>query len=114
MRRQPERRHGRSDDQLRTQRDEQKRQWEAQHGGLSETDRRPADELEATMAKTQRRRMDNLVAMPSVNQRDVTASDIARRAYELYEQRGGEHGHDLGDWLQAEPELRAGVTSTAA
>jgi hypothetical protein len=58
--------------------------------------------------------MDNLVAMPSVNQRDVTASDIARRAYELYEQRGGEHGHDLGDWLQAEQELRAVVTSTAA
>lgn len=26
-------------------------------------------------------------------------------AYSLYEQRGGEHGHDLDDWLRAEGEL---------
>jgi DUF2934 family protein len=32
--------------------------------------------------------------------------DIARRAYELYEQRGGEHGHDWEDWFYAERELR--------
>jgi hypothetical protein len=32
--------------------------------------------------------------------------DIARRAYELYELRGGEHGRDWEDWLQAERELR--------
>lgn len=31
---------------------------------------------------------------------------IARRAYEVYLARGGEHGHDLEDWLQAERELR--------
>ncbi len=30
---------------------------------------------------------------------------IRLRAYELFEQRGGEHGHDLEDWLQAELEL---------
>jgi HSP20 family protein len=30
---------------------------------------------------------------------------IARRAYELYEQRGGEHGRHLDDWLQAESEV---------
>ncbi len=30
---------------------------------------------------------------------------IRFRAYELYEQRGGQHGHDLEDWLQAELEL---------
>ena len=30
---------------------------------------------------------------------------VRRRAYELYEQRGGEHGHDLDDWLQARSEL---------
>lgn len=23
-------------------------------------------------------------------------------AYELYQKRGGEHGHDLDDWLEAE------------
>ena len=30
---------------------------------------------------------------------------IAVRAYELFEQRGREDGHDLDDWLQAEAEL---------
>jgi len=31
--------------------------------------------------------------------------DIRRRAYELYEQRGGEDGRELEDWLQAEAEV---------
>jgi HSP20 family molecular chaperone IbpA len=30
---------------------------------------------------------------------------IAERAYELFLLRGGEHGHDLDDWLKAESEL---------
>lgn len=30
---------------------------------------------------------------------------IARRAYELFEQRGGEHGYHMEDWMQAEREL---------
>ena len=30
---------------------------------------------------------------------------IARRAYELFEARGREHGHDQEDWLRAEAEL---------
>lgn len=30
---------------------------------------------------------------------------IRRRAYELYELRGREDGHDLEDWLQAQSEL---------
>ena len=33
--------------------------------------------------------------------------DVARRAYELYEQRGGQDGRDWDDWFQAEQELRA-------
>jgi len=33
--------------------------------------------------------------------------DVERRAYELYEQRGREHGHDCDDWLAGERELRA-------
>ena len=37
----------------------------------------------------------------------VTRDDIARRAYELYERRGAEPGHDLDDWLMAEVELLA-------
>ena len=30
---------------------------------------------------------------------------IRLRAYQLYEQRGSEHGRDLDDWLQAESEV---------
>jgi hypothetical protein len=30
---------------------------------------------------------------------------IARRAFELFEKRGGECGHDWEDWFQAESEL---------
>ena len=43
----------------------------------------------------------------------VTNSDIAHRTYEFYEQRGGEHGRDLDDWLIAEHELRDAVKSTS-
>lgn len=31
---------------------------------------------------------------------------IASRAYSLYERRGGHHGQDLDDWLQAERQVR--------
>jgi len=34
--------------------------------------------------------------------------DIARRAHEISVARGGEPGHELDDWLQAERELSAG------
>ena len=34
-----------------------------------------------------------------------TRDDIARRAYEIYLQRGGTHGYDIEDWLKAEREL---------
>lgn len=34
---------------------------------------------------------------------------IARRAYELFIRRGGEHGRDIEDWLLAKRELSAGV-----
>jgi hypothetical protein len=44
----------------------------------------------------------------------MTDRDIARRAYELYEKRGREHGYDLDDWLQAERELQDALSSTAA
>jgi hypothetical protein len=30
---------------------------------------------------------------------------IRVRAYELYEARGGEDGHDVEDWLEAEAEI---------
>jgi hypothetical protein len=39
--------------------------------------------------------------------RTPTAEDIQLRAYEIYVERGGIHGLDTDDWLQAERELSA-------
>lgn len=41
------------------------------------------------------------------SQPPMSENTVARRAYELYEQRGGEHGRDWDDWFQAEQEARA-------
>jgi hypothetical protein len=35
----------------------------------------------------------------------LTEEIIRSRAYELFEQRGSEPGHELEDWLQAEAEV---------
>jgi hypothetical protein len=40
-------------------------------------------------------------------------TDIARRAFELYCERGGQHGRDIEDWLRAETELRATLQSAS-
>ena len=45
-----------------------------------------------------------------VRETDTTFSidpeeQIRRRAFEIYEQRGREDGHELEDWLQAESEM---------
>ena len=50
--------------------------------------------------------------------REPSGENIARRAYELYIQRSGEHGKDVEDWFRAERELRdeprAGPAKTRA
>ena len=50
--------------------------------------------------------------------RKPSGEEIARRAHELYLQRGGEHGKDVEDWLRAERELSdkpvAGIVKTKA
>jgi hypothetical protein len=40
--------------------------------------------------------------------RRPTRDDVARRAFEIYGRRGGTHGRDLEDWLQAEKEMGGG------
>ena len=45
------------------------------------------------------------VASSAVTRTVPTQDEIARRAYELYLERGGEHGHDVEDWQRAEAEL---------
>jgi len=41
-------------------------------------------------------------------------NQIRQRAYELYEARGREDGHDLEDWLRAEEEITAKTTRGVA
>lgn len=36
-------------------------------------------------------------------------AEIRCRAYQLYVERGGEHGRDLDDWLQAKREFESGA-----
>jgi hypothetical protein len=42
-----------------------------------------------------------------VDAQESRMNRIARRAHEIYEARGGEHGRALEDWLQAEREIDA-------
>jgi len=59
-------------------------------------------------------------AIPRQTPTQVTKStpdlqeQIRRRAYELYEQRGRDDGHELDDWLQAESELTQQKAKTVA
>ncbi len=43
---------------------------------------------------------------------EETELEIARRAYELFQARGEEHGHDWEDWFRAESELLRPVSIT--
>lgn len=43
---------------------------------------------------------------------DLTAEEISRRAYNLWEQEGRPESRDLEHWLRAEQELRARLQST--
>ena len=49
--------------------------------------------------------------MEQDNHNLVTTDDIrekiALRAYELYQDRGGQNGRDIDDWLQAETEVHS-------
>lgn len=42
------------------------------------------------------------------------AERIRARAYQLFEERGGQLGHDLEDWLQAEAEVLGNRKHSAA
>jgi DUF2934 family protein len=42
---------------------------------------------------------------PDPHSLDSTEQLVRERAYQLYEQRGCEQGHDLDDWLRAEAEI---------
>jgi hypothetical protein len=46
--------------------------------------------------------------------KQVFEDEIRRLAYQLYEERGREDGHDIDDWLRAEAELIGATTEAAA
>jgi len=66
------------------------------------------------MAKSVRRKTDDRIVTAADRARGIRAdgptnvsnTDIARRAYDLYLARGCEPGHEVEDWLRAEQELR--------
>ena len=73
------------------------------------------------MPKSAKQRTDNVLTMPSPESPtavalapEVTEGDIARRAFELYCERGRQDGLDVDDWLNAERELRDASSSSAA
>jgi hypothetical protein len=59
-----------------------------------------------TLPRRRRVRKPSMAAAGISKMTQPPQDDIARRAYTLFVRRGGEHGHDVGDWLQAERELR--------
>lgn len=68
------------------------------------------------MTKSTRKAAPKIVTMPmpASNAGAVNlAADIAKRAFEIYCERGCQDGHDLEDWLQAERELQGAASSAA-
>lgn len=68
-----------------------------QSSAATATEDKPRDERE------------KLTPAPAPKQRpsEPRLERIAQRAHEIYERRGGAHGKDLDDWLQAEREIDA-------
>lgn len=44
----------------------------------------------------------------------ILEEEIRHRAYELYEEHGRQHGHDLDDWIRAEAEVTGRAVRTSA
>jgi len=69
------------------------------------------------MPRSVKKSRKNVVAMPipaaTIAAGVPSRDDVARRAFELYCQRGRQDGHDLQDWLQAEQELRESASTAA-
>ncbi len=59
--------------------------------------------------------MNSTLPIPSLDKGslELTEEYIRLRAYQLFEERGYEHGHDIEDWLRAEIEI-LGIHEAAA
>ncbi|HEU0178196.1 MAG TPA: DUF2934 domain-containing protein [Blastocatellia bacterium] len=71
------------------------------------SDKSSSESMEIPQASPVRRRepapAGNYEADGQIDLREL----IARRAYEIYEERGGSHGDDINDWLRAEAEVKS-------
>ena len=65
------------------------------------SDATPAQAADAAIAST-----DDTIDDVSAVDMGPTEDDIRERAYRRFLQRGGGHGQDFEDWLEAERELR--------
>jgi hypothetical protein len=65
---------------------------------------KPANEAADTEKRPRPSTRGNGASIDHLNDPD----EVARRAYEIYQRRGGEHGADLDDWLEAERQLKPG------
>ena len=66
-----------------------------------------AEEMPATAMKKKK------VLMIPQREDDTLQQRIRERAYQLFEDHGREHGHDVDDWLRAEAEVLNENTKTA-
>lgn len=65
---------------------------------------RPANGASVSPKPQRPSKKGNGAAADPLNEPDA----VARRAYEIYQSRGGNHGADLDDWLEAERQLKRG------
>jgi len=59
------------------------------------------------MAETKKAKPAAVRKRPGKNDGDLEEA-IARKAYEIFEERGREHGKDLEHWLEAEAIIKSG------
>lgn len=67
----------------------------------------PASQMPGTNFMTKTKTPNVTSPILRVNENVSFEEQIAQRAHELWQQRSGEHGHDMTDWLQAEREINA-------
>jgi two-component system, cell cycle response regulator DivK len=75
-------------------------------------------DVEVILDTPHRRRSTKVMTPPTIVPDALAATmtdrDIARCAFERYEERGRERGHDIDDWLQAERDLQAALRVLSA
>ncbi len=71
------------------------------------TRKTPVAVAEATQAVPENGGVQTIQAPSNGGERGIGSDDqIRRRAYEIWEQRGRQHGRDADDWFRAETEVR--------